>query len=75
MYIEDLCMDLADDPDKVERVLNSKHPFDGPGALSHLDEILGIKRKELDPRGVLFDTWVSSQEEGEELLGYLKRNT
>jgi len=187
---ENLCMDLLDDPDKVEKVLERVLPlfpklfdsvseagnmdkngyigwifayskrkyavlqcdfsimispemsrrflvpaleyeasclehciyhYDGPGALSHLDEILGIKQidviqwvpgagqprtiewmdllkkiqksgkglhifdwtiqeikdhfKELDPRGVMYDVWVESREEGEELLEYLKRNT
>jgi len=94
--------------------------YDGVGALSHLDEILAIKDidviqwvpgagqprtiewmdllkkiqksgkglwiydwtvqeikdhfKELDPGGVLYETWAGSREEGEELLEYVKRN-
>jgi 5-methyltetrahydrofolate--homocysteine methyltransferase len=186
---QNLCMDLAEDPDKVEKVLNKILPlfpklvdciseagnmekngyscwiptycrekysviqcdfsimispemtrrfvvpaleyeasclkhciyhYDGVGALSHLDEILGIKEidaiqwvpgagqprtiewmdllkkiqksgkglwlsdwtaqeikerfKELDPKGLMFDTWVNSREEGEELLENIKNN-
>jgi len=185
---QNLCMDLIEDPDKVERVLNKILPlfpkvidsvaeagnmekngylgwiptysrekfavlqcdfsimispemirrfvvpaieyeasclkhcvyhYDGPGALSHLDEILGIKGidviqwvpgagqprtlewmdllkkiqksgkglwlgdwtpqeikdhfKELEPGGVMYETWVNSPEEGEEFLKYIKR--
>ena len=187
---QNLCMDLVDDPDKVEKVLNnmlslfpkfvnsvsetgnmhengyigwiptysremfavlqcdfsimispemnrrftipaleyeasclghSVYHYDGPGALVHLDDILGIKQidviqwvpgagqprtiewmdllrkiqksgkglwlydwtpqeikehfKDLEPEGVLYDTWVDSREEGEELLKYVRRNT
>jgi 5-methyltetrahydrofolate--homocysteine methyltransferase len=186
---ENLCRDMLDDPDKVEKVLNRIHSFypklldsvseagdmekngyigwlstysrekfaviqcdfsimispemtrrfvipsleyeasclehciyhyDGVGALSHIDEILGLEQidviqwvpgagqprtiewmdllkkiqkkgkglwlcdwtaqeikgrfKELDPRMVMYDTWVDSREEGEELLDYVKRN-
>jgi len=187
---QNLCLDLADDPDKVEKVLNSILPlfpalvdsvaeagnmnengfigwiptysrekfavlqcdfslmispemnrrfvvpaleyeasclkhcvyhYDGPGALTHLDEILAIKQidviqwvpgagqprtvewmdllqkiqksgkglwlgdwtvqeikdhfRELKPEGVIFEAWVNSREEGEELLAYLKKHT
>jgi hypothetical protein len=186
---ENLCMDLVDDPDRVERVLKKILPlfpavvnafaragrmeengyigwiptysedkfavlqcdfsimlspemtrrfvvpaleyetsclkhniyhYDGPGALSHLDDILAIegidaiqwvpgagqprtvewmdllkkiqkagKRlwlydwtpqeiksrfKELDPRGLFFDLWVDTPQEGEDLISYVKNH-
>jgi 5-methyltetrahydrofolate--homocysteine methyltransferase len=94
--------------------------YDGPGALTHLDEILAIKGidviqwvpgsgqprtvewmdllkkiqkagkglwlydwtpeeikthfKELDPRGLYFDTWTKTPQEGEELIAYVKNH-